>query len=199
MSNLFNASESRDFYVYVDPKDWWIQHQVHLIGSFTSVPPDTKSQTLMFLPNPEFKTFISAFQSNLVRNYTAEYNLEIARRRTHHTYPSRLQSIFLLDSEEEAKKYANRYRDHVGNRMLKKVRTNGAYLYSLHDSSWVDFLRLRLSFEEETLAYVARCYWTGECVADHELIAMGKSWSEEAIFEVLYLGQVDFYDRSLDI
>ena len=33
----------------------------------------------MFLPNPEFKSFLTPFQNNLLRNYIAEYNLEGSR------------------------------------------------------------------------------------------------------------------------
>jgi hypothetical protein len=151
----------------------------------------------MFLPNPKFKTFISPFQNNLVRNYMAEYNLELARQRSFTEYPCRLQAIFLLDSEEEAQKYAERHPDHVSRRQLKRVKTNGPCTYSLHDSSWVNFLRVGHSMDEKTLDYVGRAYWAGELAIDHPLESMGRPWSQKPIQEVLFIGRVDFYEREL--
>ena len=87
MSNLFASEQERDFFVYVDPRDLLVRHQVGLIGSFNSMPSDPSAQTLMFLPNPEFKTFISPFHSNLLRNYIAEYNLELSRKSLFPDYP----------------------------------------------------------------------------------------------------------------
>jgi len=110
----------------------------------------------MFLPNPEFKTFISPFQNNLLRNYIAEYNLELSRQRSFGAYPGRLQAIFLLDSAEEAQKYAARHPDHAGTRLLKRCTTVGAYHYSVHDSAWVNFLRIGHSMDQGTLEFV-RC------------------------------------------
>ena len=91
MTNLFASDEERDFFVYVDPNDWLIQHQIGLIGSFGTGPVTPSDETLMFLPNPDFKTFISPFQNNLLSGYVAEYNLELARERSFSTYPCRLR------------------------------------------------------------------------------------------------------------
>lgn len=198
MGNLHASSEARDFYVYVDPKDWLIRHQVGLIGSFSSSPSDPSDATLMFLPNPNFKTFISPFQNNLLRSYIGEYNLELSRQRQFAHFPCRLQAIFLLDSVEEAKKYAERHPDHVGKRLLKRCTTVGPYVYSIHDSAWVNFLRIGHSMDQDTLDFVGRAYWSGEHAVNHQLMSMGKPWTEEPILEVLFLGRVDFHDKSLE-
>ena len=95
----------------------------------------------MFLPNPDFRGFVSPFQNNLLRAYTAEHNLELSRERFFPAHPSRLRAVFLLPSELEALAYAASHPDHVAQRELRRVRTNGPYRYSVHDSSWVDFLR----------------------------------------------------------
>jgi hypothetical protein len=79
----------------------------------------------MFVPNPAFKTFMSPSQNNLLGNYVAEYNLELSRQKQFVRYPCRLQAIFLLDSTDEAKKYADRHPDHVGKRLLKRCTTVG--------------------------------------------------------------------------
>jgi len=153
----------------------------------------------MFLPNPEFKTFISPFQNNLLRNYIAEYNLELSRQRDFGKYPCRLHAIFLLANAEEAQKYAARHSDHVGSRLLKRCTTVGPYRYSIHDSAWVNFLRRGHSMDQETLDLVCRGYWSGERAADHRLQSMGQEWMEDAILEVLFLGRIDFHDKSLSI
>jgi hypothetical protein len=198
MNNFFASDRSRDFFVYVDPKDFLIRHQVSLIGSFTSVPNEPSVPTLMFIPNPEFKTFISPFQNNLLRNYIAEYNLELSRQQHFEAYPCRLQAIFLLDSAEEAEKYATHHPEHVGKRILKRCKTVGEYCYSVHDLAWVDFLRIVHSMDAQTLDFVGRAYWSGELVVNHKLMSMGQSWCEEPAMEVLFLGRVDFYDKTLD-
>ena len=102
-------------------------NQVGLIGSFSSNPSDADAETLMFLPNPKYKNFITPFQNNLVRNYRAEYNLEITRQRYFPKHPSRLNAIFLLWTKENAEKYQTRHPEHVADRILKKVKTNGDY------------------------------------------------------------------------
>ena len=93
--------------------------------------------------------------------------------------------------------YKERHTGHVTGRVLKKVRTAGPYIYSTHDSSWVDFLRLDHSCEDETIHDVTQAYWRGGKVEGCQLKSMGKPWSKFPIVEVLYLGRIDFYDRSL--
>jgi hypothetical protein len=197
MSNIVESRDPADFYVFVDPHDRLIQHQVGLIGSFFSNHADATAETLMFLPNPKYQTFITPFQNNLVRNYAAEYNLEITRQRYFPEYPSRLNAIFLLWTKENAEKYQSRHPKHVADRILKKVKTNGHYKYSLHDSAWINFLRLGHSMDEEALLFVSNAYWTGQMVCHHTLESMGKPWTDEPIMEALFLGRVDFYDRTV--
>jgi hypothetical protein len=197
MTNLVKGDEERTFFVWVNPDDFLVQHQVGQIGSFTNTPTEEGQPTLMFLPNPEFKTFISPFQNNLVRLYAAEYNLEIARAGSFRNYPSRLHAIFLLDSEENASGYGKRHPEHVGGRILKRAKTSGSYVYSVHDSSWIDFLRLSHSIDQSSLDLTCRAYWSGQKVEQHHLESMGKSWNQEYLPEMLFLGRIDFDDRTL--
>ncbi len=197
MNNLKTAGEERDFFVWVDPSNWLIQHQVGLIGSFTSVPNGAE-ETLMFLPNPRFQTFISSFQNNLLRDYMTEYNLEVTRKASFPEYPFRLKAVFLFGSESEAQEYKEHNIWHVGKRILKRVKTVGTYKYSVHDSGWVDFMRIGHSMDENTIQSVTHSYWKGMFVKGAGLISMGRAWSEDPIMEVLFLGRVDFYDKKLD-
>lgn len=151
----------------------------------------------MFIPNPNFEGFISPFQMNISTEYMVEYNLEKHREIYFNSYPSRVEAIYLFDSEEEANKYHEMHLDHVGGRILKKVKTNGSYIYSKHDSSWIDFLRLPHSIDNENIYNISNLYWGGEKVSDTRLESMGKEWTQDSIFEILFMGRVDFYDRSL--
>ena len=203
MDNLVIGSAERDFYVWVNPKDFLTKYWITALGSFVSVSPElgiyeSRAQTLMFIPNSEFKGAISPFQNNLLRNYIVEYDLELARQTYFPKYPCRLQVIFLLETQEEAERYRQRHLTHVGDRILKRVQTDGDYCYSLHDSSWVDFLRLGGSKDPESKHCISKAYWNGDLVQDAQLISMGEPWTQEPIIEVLFLGRVNFYDRSLD-
>ena len=95
MTNLIVAEQPRHFWVWVDPSDWLSRHSITFTGFFVSSPAPSGSPTLMFIANPSFKTFITPFQNNLLRNYMAEYNLELSRSASFPEYRSRLECIFL--------------------------------------------------------------------------------------------------------
>ena len=139
----------------------------------------------MFLPNPNFKTFISPFQNNLLRSYIGEYNLELSRQRQFAHFPCRLQAIFLLDSVEEAKKYAERHPDHVGKRLLKRCTTVGPYVLDPR-LSLGQFPSDRSLHGSDT-DFVGRVYWSGEYAVNHQLMSM-ENHGLRSNLEVLFLG-----------
>ena len=120
----------------------------------------------------------------------------MARRGDFGQYPCRLTAIFLFDAESTAREYANRHPKHVGSRVLQRVRTVGAYVYSWHDSSWIDYLRIPHFWRPERVENVCRDYWSGRQVKGYTLTSFGKAWTAAPLAEVLYLGTVEFYDRS---
>lgn len=103
----------------------------------------------------------------------------------------------IIASEQEARAYAHSHPEHVAQREFRRVRTNGSYRYSAHDSSWVDFLRQSHMIDSESLDAVGRSYWQGVSVRDCQLQSMGQPWTQERVSEVLFEGRIDFYDRSL--
>lgn len=197
MAPMYIQEIPRTFYVWIDPKNWLTRHQIQVVGSFSSVIPDGNSETLMFLPNPKFEGTIGVFQNNLLRNFTAEYNLELGRVTNFKTMPSRLHAIFLFESANEAQRYRERHGWHVGDRLLREVTTSGPYAYSAHDCSWVDFLRLGHSMDAATIDYVSKAYWRGLKVEDSTLESFRKPWSQSPIMEILFIGRIEFIDRSL--
>jgi hypothetical protein len=192
MDNLVKSDKPKSFYVWVHTKDIYANFNANMVGSFVSV--ETKEDNLMFLPNKNFSGYISPFQGNLLRSYLAEYKLEIARKEYFQQYPSRLSATFLFDNEADAMKYKEVHAYHVGNRELKIGKTVGAYMYSRHDLSWIDFLRSPLLAEDKIMDTIVKDYWKGSSVKDFKLELMEHSLGvvAESIYEVLYIGRIDF-------
>jgi len=121
-----------------------------------------------------------------------EYGLEIERRKSFTDFPSRLESIFLFDTEQEAINYSERHPDHVGSRLLKVAKSPGKYIYSTHDSSWIDFIRINHSVDLPTFELLSRSYWEGKNAKDFQLESFDKPWTLNPIREILFLGRIDF-------
>lgn len=192
VKNLFTADRTKTFYVWINTKDIYANHNANLVGSFVSV--SNKEDNLMFVPNKNFSGYISPFQGNLLRSYWAEYNLETCRKQNYTNYPSRLVATFLFESEEEAMKYKETHEFHVGARELKVGKTVGSYLYSRHDLSWIDFLRSPLLIDKDTVNSMVHSYWQGKSVENFKLELMEKplSATAESIYETLFIGRIDF-------
>jgi hypothetical protein len=132
--------ERRDFFVWVDPQNFLVKHNAGLAGSFTGgpigdAPPGPAG--LMFIANPQPPAIsITPFHSSVVNWYRVEYNLENARAFEFKQLPSRFHALFLLQSRKEAERYKAAHPDQVASRILKRVQTVGAYLYSIHDASF---------------------------------------------------------------
>lgn len=201
MTNLLSSTEPIDFWVWVNPKNWLVRHQISVVGGFCSggVAPGEKKSNLMFIPNPDFDGDITPFQHGVMREYMAEYNLELGRVfYNFQNYPSRLNAIYLFDNEEEAHKYKDRHMAHVDGRILKRCKSVTPCIYSKHDSTWVDFLRLTHSVDPETISFANKAYWSGVNVSECQLMSMGAPWSQDPIIEILFVGRIEFYDRNLE-
>lgn len=198
LSNFTASNKQREFYVFIDPTDFLTELTFKGTRSFTSGTLKTEPVVLPFLPNSQVKDFISPFVLNIIWNYNVECSLEFYRTQNSLSYPSRLKSIFLFESLEEAKRYLVRHKYHVANRLLKRCRTKGSYICSFHDSSWIDFLRLRHSIDERTSQFVCSNYWQGNLAENYELQSLNRPWKSEPIIEYILLGRVEFEDASLE-
>jgi hypothetical protein len=197
MSNVFTSNAPVDFWVWVNPDNWLVKHQITTTGGFTSGGIlDQRKSNLMFIPNPDFQGFLTPFQFGIMREYMAEYNLEVHREKSFPNYPSRLNAIYLFLSEQEAYDYKIHHGTHVEGRILKKCHSVSSCVYSLHDSSWIDFLRFN-TIDAQSVENAANAYWKGIKVQNCQLEILGESWSQMAIFEALFIGRVEFYDRNL--
>jgi len=199
MINLFNSNDSIDFWVWVNPNNWLTRHQIENTGGFTSggLIASDKSN-LMFIPNPNFRDEITAFQLTIMREYMAEYNLEMGRELNFKNYPSRLNAIYLFESFKEANRYYELHREHLSDRILKKVKSVSPCVYSKHDLSWVDFLRLTHSVDPLSIDRVSKAYWSGVKVEDCKLKSLGEAWTQSPVIEVLFLGRIEFYNKNLN-
>lgn len=200
MENLFRSEDSVDFWLWINPGDGLVRHQIAETGGFTSGGLiETQKSNLMFIPNPDARYELTPFQWGVMREYMAEYNLELGRLRAFNQYPSRLNSIYLFTSEAEAHKYKERHMSHVGARLLKRAHSAAVpCTYSIHDCGWVDFLRLLHSVDQESVNSICQAYWSGIPVQDRQLTSWGKPWTQEPILEVLFLGRIEFYFKSVE-
>ena len=194
--NLIVSDAPLDFFVWVDPHTFLVQANITASGRFSSAELIDPEETLPFVKNDKFGGLVTPFLQNVTHNYGVEFSLEMTRRREFPRYPCRLVAVFLFDSEATARKYAALHPEHVGSRVLQKVKTVGGYTYSIHDSSWIDYLRIPHFWRKERVVAVSRDYWTGRPNSEYRLTSFGKPWTAEPLAEVLYTGTVEFYDRS---
>jgi hypothetical protein len=196
------GTEPKEFYVWVDPEDFSVKHNVGLIGwiGTAQIPSDLKAEDLMFIFNADHKQgFMSRFHLGVMRNYSIEYELERFRSAYYPDYPSRLHAVYLWPDKKEAERYATNHKDHLRGRILKRGLTEGPYKYSIHDAAWIDFLRLGHSLEPETISACAHAYWTG-ARADQEgqqFSSPGKPWTPISAMEALLYGGLEFPNKSL--
>ena len=188
------STELKEFFVWVDPNDWQIRHNVGIVGGIAQPEPSAEEAApdhLMFVYNPSHKQgFVSRFHLSVMYNYGIEYDLERYRYERFRPFPSRLHAIFLFENRKDASRYHAKHPAHVGRRVLKRGVTASPYVYSTHDSAWIDFLRLGHSIDAETLNFCWQGYWTGDRVENHTFQSMGKPWQSESITEVLFYGRI---------
>ncbi len=193
MHNLFHGTESQNFHVWINPDNWLVKHQLQQSGEFFSGKINGGSN-LLFIPNPDFHGETTPFQMNIMNKYAVEYNFEVFRERHFNRLPSRLSSIFLLPDKEHALRYHDRHLDHVNGRVLRQVFSKGEYTYSVHDSSWVDFMREGNFTDTSLIETINQYYWQGISVdeVNNKQLSALPNWHDNPIPEVLYIGRISF-------
>ena len=191
-----------DFFVWVSPKDWFVQRSLEEAGYFTGGPllaPDDDPRRLLFVPNSDCpdREALTPFHLNIVKNYQIEYALDLVRWQHYRDKPSRLFALFLLPSEDEAELYRRTHADHVGGRVLKRGRAVGPHRYSTHDAGWIDFLREAPDLDDETFSRCAHAYWLGQRVGGDVALPDGTPWRGCSVREVLFYGKLGFPDTTL--
>ena len=142
-------------------------------GQFSSAELMDSEETLPFVRNDKFGGLVTPFLQNVTHIFGVEFNLEMSRRREFPRYPCRLMAIYLFDSKDIARMYADRHPEHVGSRVLQKVNTVGGYTSSTHDSSWIDYLRIPHFWRPERAEAVSRDYWSGRSASEYKLTSFG--------------------------
>ena len=198
MKNLFNGNIEKEFYLWVDPKNFMTFNNLSLIGHAFSNPIPSESNNpednLLFIPNPKYKAGITPYHNNIAKRIRAEYALEIYRPKQ---YPSRTQALFLCNSIEDANKYEELHKSHTNDRTLVNGYSTGNYIYSIHDSGWFDFLCTDGSFgDEETIKNCVRAYWNGITIVERQLQLYGNPWSQPPTMEVLFYGNLKITEKS---
>ncbi|MBU3979178.1 hypothetical protein KJ980_03390 [Patescibacteria group bacterium] len=196
MNNYSTGNTKKEFYIWIDINNPVIFNNFN-VGSLNSASVFPENDNLSFLPNPRAGGFVSLFHANLIWKYRTEYNLELSRGYYYKIYPSRLEAIYLLPSYQEAVKYKQKHQEHIKDRLLKKVFSVDDYIYSTHDTGWIDFCHRIGMMDQETQNNVYKSYWQGIRVCDCQLQSQGKPWTSDPVIEILFLGRVDFYNNKL--
>jgi hypothetical protein len=171
MDHLIRASAPIELYAWLDP-------DAELPGwDIFSSNPFSQS-----LPEDNFTT---------VRNYFAEYHLEFYRQRLYKEFPSRLHALLLFATRVDAENFRVKHPDQVFGKDLVPARSQGAYVVSFHDSSWLDYLRLPHSLNLATLDEVSKYYWSGRLVEEIGLTFMDNAWRETPVIEALFQGTLE--------
>jgi hypothetical protein len=199
--NLVTSTDPRDFFVWVNPDDVLVQCNVG-VGSFIGGPiceAPSGPPGLLYIANPNPPQIsLSPFHLGVMNWYRVEYNLENHRNFEFKMYPSRFHALFLLQDRAEAQRYRDTHTEHVKGRILKRVKSFGPYTFSIHDASWIKFLREpHLSMNDETIADCNRDYWSGAQTKNCSLISRGQPWHGSSVMEVLFYGRVDFLNREM--
>lgn len=199
---IYQRTELKEFFVWVDPNDWMVKNNIGLVGGLSHAPPSPENSApehLLFVHNPNHRQgFVSRFHVGVIKSYSVEYDLERFRYEHFRHYPSRLHAMYLFEDRQEAQRYRETHMSHVSNRILKRCVTEGPYLYSLHDLNWIDFLRIGHSIDADNLNFIWRAYWSSERVSEHRLESFGQPWTAQPIMEALFYGRVKFPSKSLE-
>lgn len=180
MDNLIKDSATLELYCWLGPEDdlpgWDILHGSPFGATLAS--PEGGA------PAPEDQLLS-------VQNYFAEYHLEFFRQRRFNHFPSRLHALLQLATRTDAETFRNKHPQRVFGKNLSCARSQGAYICSFHDASWLDYLRLPHSLSLETLEEVAEHYWSGRTVEEVGLSFMDQTWLEPPVIEALFQGRLE--------
>lgn len=125
-----------------------------------------------------------------VQNYFAEYHLEYFRQRRYNHFPSRLHALLLFATRVDAETFREKHTVRVFGKTLNRARSEGKYICSFHDASWLDYLRLPHNLSLAALDEVADHYWSGKTVEDVGLSFMSEPWHDTPVIEALFQGSL---------
>ena len=137
---------------------------------------------------PQGSTPLPADQLTTVQNYFAEYHLEYFRQRRFNHFPSRLHALILFATRTDADTFQGKHPQLVHGKTCVRAHTDGAYVCSFHDSTWLDYLRLPHNLSLTALDEVAEHYWSGRTVEETFLTFMDAPWREPPVIEALFQG-----------
>ena len=162
---------------------------------FAWLAPEAELQGWDVLTGNPFGIPLPEDQFTTVQNYFAEYHLEYYRQRLYTEFPSRLQAQLLFATRIDAENFRVKQPGRVFGKLLVCARSNGPYVVSFHDSSWLDYLRLPHSLSLEALDGVSNHYWKGTLVEESGLRFMDEPWWEPPVIEALFQGTLEPVQR----
>ncbi|MBL8397432.1 MAG: hypothetical protein JNL84_04690 [Candidatus Accumulibacter sp.] len=137
-----------------------------------------------------FSSALPSDQIKAVRTYFAEYHLEYFRQRQYPRFPSRLHAASLFATRIDAEIFRDRHPQSVSGKNLVRARSQGNYLCSFHDASWLDYLHLPHSLSLAEFDTIAAHYWQGQLVEDIAPNYAEQRWREPPVIEALFRGSL---------
>ena len=128
---------------------------------------------------------------SVAQNYFAEYHLEYYRQRLFNHFPSRLHAQLLFATRIDAESFQAKHPARTLGKTLTCVRSQGTYVVSFHDSSWLDYLRLPHSLSLQVLDEISNHYWEGRLVEESIVHFKDERWWEPPVIEALFQGTLE--------
>jgi hypothetical protein len=181
--NLVYGNKPRRLYMLVDPTDPAVRTHIGLKGTLEVLPtrPANTGYHNIMPVDPALETLLENFRQ-------AEMPL----------YPSRGKGIFCFDRIDDAWSYSDVHPMRTARRILKFAETDGTYLLSLHDSTWIGILRSHRALPGDIVRLACDSYWRGETVAA-KISQLGQyATRRPPVLEALFFGCLSFSNRQYD-
>lgn len=181
--NLVYGNKPRRLFLLVDPTDPAVRTHIGLQGAIEVLPTLAASTGYHNALNAEAST------EDLIERYRSQ---EVP------IYPPRSRAIFAFDRIDDAWGYADTLPAKTAKRILKVAETDGTYLMSLHDASWINLLRSHRAIPAELVQMACESYWRGETLLSKASQLGQHGGRRVPVLQALYFGRLVFPNRQFD-
>jgi hypothetical protein len=196
LDNLHRGSDTRDFWVWLDPRRGTVRRQVERHGCIVSLC--AADEAAVALQRESEHRAAAWLTHGRLQPAELEQLLEVVRNGGFEAYPSRLTAMRLFRSEASAAAFRAHHLMEMRSHCLRRVHSQGAYVLSVHDLRWL--VALRRSRHLATLAVDCACrYWLGTASRAPPPRGARLDAAAPCLEEVLFSGTVALYDSHLPL